>query len=79
MNATQNETKSLYGGSDHMTETILYGVKNCEDAWKETILSTNPKRFDEIKILAAKDGWGRFRVAVIDLTTPPDFTKAVKV
>lgn len=61
-----------------MKETILWGVKNGDEDWQETVLCTQPKRFDEVKILAAKAGWGRFRIATIDLDTPPDFTKTVK-
>jgi hypothetical protein len=60
-------------------ETILYGVKKGDEDWEEAILCTQPKRFKEVKILAEKDGWGRFRVAVIDLDTPPDFGQTVRV
>lgn len=59
-------------------ETVLWGVKNGDEDWQESILCTDPKRFAEVKTLAAKDGWGRFRTATIDLTTPPDFRKTVK-
>lgn len=58
--------------------TVLWGVKEGDEDWMETILSTQPERFEAVKAMAARDGWGRFRVATIDLTTTPDFTKAVK-
>lgn len=59
-------------------ETVLWGVKNGEPEWAECILSTNPTRFDEIKLLAMRDGFGRFRIAVIDLSSPPNFAKTVR-
>ena len=57
---------------------VLWGVKNGDEDWKETVLCTQPERFEEVKILAARDGWGRFRVSAVDLSTPPDFTKTLK-
>lgn len=59
-------------------EKVLFGVKVGDEAWKETVLCTQPARFAEVKKLAAKDGWGRFRIATIDLSVPPDFSKGVK-
>jgi len=61
-----------------MNTTVLWGVRNGDEDWKETVLCTQPERFDEVKIMATRDGWGRFRVATIDLTVAPDFTKAVR-
>ena len=60
-----------------MSESVLYGVKKGEEDWQEVILSTNPARFNEIKVLAASDGFDRFRVAHIDLSVAPDFTRTV--
>lgn len=61
-----------------MKESVLYGVKAGNEDWQESILSTNPARFDEVKVMATRDGWGRFRVAVIDLDVPTDFAGTVK-
>jgi hypothetical protein len=58
--------------------TVLWGVKEGDEDWQETILCTQPDRIEAVKEIAKRDGWGRFRVAVVDLTTPPDFSKAVK-
>lgn len=58
-------------------EEILYGVKEGDASWKETVLSTIPANFDRVKEIATRDGWGRFRIARIDLSEPPDFTKAL--
>ena len=60
------------------SEMVLYGVKAGDEDWQEQILSTAPENFKRIKELAAKDGFGRFRVARIDLTAPPDFGKTVQ-
>lgn len=57
-------------------ETILWGVRDGNEAWQEEILSTNPARFEEIKALAAQDGFGKFRIGTVDLSTTPDFTSA---
>lgn len=54
-------------------ETVLWGVRNGNEDWQEEILSTNPQRFEEIKKMAAKDGFGRFRTATVNLDTPPNF------
>jgi len=59
-------------------EKVLFGVKNGNEDWQEELLSTNPMRFEEIKTLASNDGFGRFRVATIDLSKKPDFTKTLR-
>jgi hypothetical protein len=61
-----------------MEETVLYGVRNGNEDWQEELLSTNPLFFEQAKSLAAKDGFGRFRVSVVNLRTPPDFRTALR-
>ena len=64
-----------------MRETILYGLpKNATERYEEVLLLTNatPEKIEKVKVLAAKDGFHSFRVAVVDLSAPPDFTKVVK-
>ena len=58
-------------------EYVLWGVRHGHPDWAEAILSRDPERFEEIQMLAALDGWGRFRIAKVDLTTPPDFAGTV--
>jgi hypothetical protein len=58
-------------------EMVLFGVRHGDEDWQEVVLSTQPERFEEVKAMAARDGWGRFRVATIDLTTSPDFRKTI--
>jgi hypothetical protein len=64
-----------------MKETVLYGIpKGKTERYDEVLLLTNatPESIDKVKVLAAKDGFHSFRIATIDLTTPPDFTKVLK-
>jgi hypothetical protein len=58
-------------------QAVLWGVKDGDPDWMETVLCTQPERFNEVKKMARRDGWGRFRVAVIDLTKAPDFKKTI--
>jgi hypothetical protein len=63
-----------------MRETVLYGLpKDAKERHEEVLLLTNatPALIEKVKRLAAKDGFHSFRVAVIDLSTPPDFRKAI--
>ncbi|HVB58031.1 MAG TPA: hypothetical protein VNE63_16600 [Candidatus Acidoferrales bacterium] len=62
------------------TETVLYGIpKGSTERYDEVLLLTNatPERIEKVKVLAAEDGFHSFRVAVIDLSKPPDFGKTV--
>ena len=59
-------------------ETLLYGRKLNSEEWEEEILSSNPDHFEAIKKLAAKDGFGHFRIAEINLIRLPDFKKVIK-
>lgn len=58
------------------SDLVLWGRKATDPDWAETILSTNPNRFDEIKLLAARDGFTSFRV--VTLGGLPDFAKMVR-
>jgi hypothetical protein len=63
-------------------EYVLWGLpKDSNDTLDQQILATrlpNPKAAEKIKAIAAKDGWHSFRIQKLDLSTPPDFTKAVR-
>lgn len=58
---------------------VMWGVKTGDPDWMETVLCTQPERFEEVKATATKDGWGRFRIATIDMTGLPDFAGTVRV
>jgi hypothetical protein len=62
-------------------ESVLYGIPKGEtERYTEALLLTNatPEKIERVKVLAAKDGFHSFRVATIDLSIPPDFSKAVR-
>lgn len=65
-----------------MKETVLYGKRKnvAADSWEEELLLTNatPELIEKVKALATKDGFHSFRVAEIDLSTAPNFTKTVR-
>lgn len=64
-----------------MIETVLYGIpKGATERYEEVLLLTNAtaETIERVKVLAAKDGFHSFRVAKIDLSAPPDFTKTVR-
>lgn len=65
-----------------MKETLLYGVRTGNEDWEEELLTTQGDRIEEVKRLAAKDGFNRFRVATWEPTTGEQilnaFRKAVK-
>lgn len=58
-------------------ETVLYGVRVGNEDWQEEIITTNPSKLAEAKAWATANGFDRFRVATIDLSVPPDFTKVI--
>lgn len=63
-------------------ETVLYGLpKGVTEQYDEVLLLTNATqaRIEQVKVLAAADGFHSFRVAKIDLGTAPDFGKTVKL
>lgn len=54
---------------------VLWGVEQGLESWQETVLCTQKERFDEVKLLASKDGFSNFR-ETLDLGTPPNFSPA---
>lgn len=67
------------------TETLLYACKIGQPNHMEEILYAcqGYTNLDELKAkgeqYAAANGYDRVRITVIDLSTPPDFKKAVKI
>lgn len=63
-----------------MKETVLYGIPaGNTERYQEVLLLTNatPENIERVRVLAARDGFHSFRVAVIDLSTPPDFRRTI--
>lgn len=59
-------------------ERVLMGIrKGCPD-YAEEVLTDRPEQFDAAREWARGQGFDRFRVMEVDLSTPPDFTKAIR-
>lgn len=67
-----------------MKETLLYGCKIDDPNYMEEILYECKGYVNHEELMkkgnefAAKNGYDRLRIAVIDLGTPPDFTKTIR-
>ena len=76
-----DEEKRLFRRGESI-ELVLWGVKTGDEDWQQQILLAGPQatpaNIEKVKVLAAKDGFGKFRVAKIDLSQPPDFSKVFK-
>lgn len=66
------------GGSIPKTETILWAVKIGEPDWKEQIITTDPNMIEPAKKWAMANGFDRFRIVGIDMSSKPDFTKTFR-
>lgn len=64
-------------------ETLLYGCKIGEPNYMEEVLYECKGYVNKEELMtkgqewASKNGYDRLRIAVIDLSTPPDFTKTI--
>ena len=64
-------------------ETLLYACKIGEPNYMEEVLyqCKGYVNHDEVmksgEAYAAKNGYDRLRISVVDLSTPPNFTKAI--
>lgn len=61
----------------------MYGLpKGASESWQEVLLLTSitsEAQIEQCKALASRDGYHSFRVAVIDLSAPPNFAKTVNL
>jgi hypothetical protein len=57
---------------------VLWGVKKGDADWKEQIITENEQQIENAKKWAVDNGFDRFRIQMIDLSTPPDFKKTFK-
>lgn len=62
---------------NYHTATVLYAVRINNEDWQEEIITTNPAKIAEAKQWAINHGYNRFRVATIDLDSPPDFVGCI--
>jgi len=61
-------------------ERVMYGLpKGATARYEEVLLLTNatPEKIEKVKELAGRDGFHSFRVASIDLSVAPDFSKTL--
>lgn len=62
-------------------EHLLYGLPaGSIERYDEVLLlsdASDPKRVEKVKELAGKDGFHSFRIATVDLSQPPDFTRVL--
>ena len=56
----------------------LWAVKKGDADWQEELITEVAERIPAAKEWAKANGFDRLRVAEIDLTTPPDFTKVLE-
>lgn len=69
----------------YMKETLLYGCKIGDPSYMEDILYQCKGYVNKEELMnkgrewAAKNGYDRLRISVIDLSIPPDFSKTVKI
>lgn len=63
-------------------EYVLWGIpKGSTDPIDEKVLFTQAKTpldIERVKRKASADGWHSFRVQILDLDVPPDFSGTVK-
>ncbi len=58
-------------------ETVLYGVRIENEDWQEEIITTNAAKIHEASAWAKANGFDRLRIAKIDLSVAPDFSKTL--
>lgn len=67
-----------------MKETLLYGCKIGEPNYMEEILYQCKGYVNKDELMAkgnewaTKNGYDRLRISIIDLSTPPNFIKAIR-
>ena len=67
-----------------MIETLLYGCKIGEPSYMEEILYQGKGYVNKDELMtkgkewAAKNGYDRLRISVVDLSSPPNFAATVK-
>lgn len=68
-----------------MTETLLYGCKIGDPSYMEEILYQCKGYTNKDDLMkkgqewAAKNGYDRLRISVVELSIPPNFTKSINV
>ena len=58
---------------------ILFAVKKGNEDWQEELITEQEDRIKEARAWAEQNGFDRFRIADIDLTQKPDFSKVINL
>lgn len=58
---------------------ILWGVRVGDEDWQEQLITEDESKIPAAMAWARANGFDRLRVAVVDLSKPPDFRRAVSV
>lgn len=62
-----------------MKEKVLFATKIGDPNWKEDFITDKENEIEAATAWCKANGYDRIRVAVIDLSTPPDFTKTLNL
>jgi len=62
-----------------MTTKILWGTRKGAPDWDEELITEQADRIPEAMNWAKENGFDRFRIAIIDLDTPIDFSETINV
>lgn len=60
-----------------MKTKALFAVRVGQPDYMEELITDKAKLIEQAKEWALENGFDRLRIAVIDLDTPPDFTKTI--
>ena len=60
-----------------MKTKVLFAVRVGQPDYMEELITDKVEHIERAKEWALKNGFDRLRIAVIDLDTPPDFTKTI--
>ena len=56
---------------------VLFAVKIGNENWQEELITEHEEKISQAKWWAERNGFDRLRIAEIDLTKKPDFTKGI--
>jgi hypothetical protein len=62
-----------------MVKRILWGTRQGAPDWDEELITEQADRIPEAMNWAQENGFDRFRIAIIDLDAPIDFSETLNV
>ncbi len=76
-NADDLEPKG-YHDKEQDEMKILWATKIGDEDWQEQLITENPAAIEKASTWARANGFDRLRVADVDLSKPPDFSKVIR-